>query len=33
MPHAILDRRHGGLLNQTDRNNLIAKIAAKQIQP
>jgi hypothetical protein len=32
MPHAILDRRHGGLLNQADRNNLITKIAAKQIQ-
>jgi hypothetical protein len=32
MPHAILDRRHGRLLNQADRNNLITKIAAKQTQ-
>jgi hypothetical protein len=29
MPHAILDRRHGRLLNRADRNNLIIKIAAK----
>lgn len=32
IPHATLDRRRGGLLNQADRNNLITKIAAKHTQ-